>query len=369
MRLGGGEPAGGGGNPNGPGGPHNGQGNPYAGGRRPEGGDPSWPEHHDVEIFSGFRMSLWSLGVAPAVIACIVLALAGFGSVEITEYGLLENFVTRSVKVQPFQSGRYWVGPWSRFIKFPAVVKTIQFSDDKLQADLGMDEQGDPMLRSRTSDGLDVSIELSFQYQLNSTSLFDLYTTLGAAEDFHQTFVRVAIDRLTEIATLYTANEFFVERTRIGKDMEQKLRKDFQDGLFSTVFSFQLRSVSLPAQFEKAIQRTEVQKQDLHVAKAEQQSTNVSLQTKLMQATRRVKIRKNKGEAYSQSKMLANAADVKQYVTAQEKIADSYSDVLRALDSKEDNLLAYVQARALRDHRSDKTTLGLSLPSLRSLAN
>lgn len=361
MRLGGGDSGGEGGNPNG-------QGNPYAGGRRPGGGEPSWSEHDD-EIFRGFRMSLCSLGVAPVVILSIVLAFAGFGSVEITEYGLLENFVTRSVQEKPFQSGRYWVGPWNRFIKFPAVVKTIQFSDDKLQADLEMDEQGDPMLRSRTSDGLDVSIELSFQYQLNSTFLFALYTTLGAATDFHQTFVRVAIDRLTEIATLYTANEFFVERTRIGKDMEQKLRKDFQGELFSTVFSFQLRSVQLPAEFEKAIQRTEVQKQDLHVAKAEQQSTNVSLQTKLMQANRRVKIRKNRGEAYSQSKMLANAADVKQYIAAQEKIADSYSGVLKALDSKEDNFLAYVQARALRDHRSDKTTLGLSLPNLRSLAN
>jgi hypothetical protein len=305
--------------------------------------------------------AVMSVFMVPACVAVFGFAAFGFGSVEIAEYGLLENLLTRKVEKEPYLSGRYWIGPWCRFIRFPAIVKTIQFSDDALQSDL--EEQGDPMLRSRTKDGLDVLIELSFQYQLNVTDLYTLYTTLGAGLQFHKTFVRIAIDRLTEIATEYTANEFFINRTLIGKDMEEKLRSDFENQLYATIFSFQLRAVGLPKNFEKAIQMTEVKKQDVHVAEAEQQSTRVALETSLMQAQRRVKVKNNKGDAYAQAVMLANDADIKQFVAMQEKTADSYGGVLKALDSKEANLLGYVEQRALRDHPSEKTTLGLSLPT------
>jgi hypothetical protein len=318
-----------------------------------------------VEVPSGLRgLSFMTWLIAPTFLTVFGFALFGFGSVEIAEYGLLENLLTRKVETEPYSSGRYWIGPWSRFIKFPAVVKTIQFSDEKLQTDL--EEQGDPMLRSRTKDGLDVLIELSFQYQLNATDLFVLYTTLGSVSEFHKTFVRIAIDRLTEIATNYTANEFFIDRTRIGKDMEHKLKGDFEHQLYATIFSFQLRSVGLPKSFEEGIQKTEVQKQDVHVAEAEQQSTRVALETALMQAQRRVNVRANEGEAYGKSVMLANSADIQQFVAMQEKTADSYSGVLKALDSKESNFLSYVEQRALRDHPSDKTTLGLKLPTVSS---
>merc|ERR1740138_531453 len=122
---------------------------------------------------------------------------------------------------------------------------------------------------------------------------------MGAGRDFHDLFVRVAIDRLTEIATEYTANEFFTDRTRIGKAMEKLLREDFESRLYATIFSFQLRAVGLPDEFEKAIQMTEVKKQDVHVAEAEQQSTKVALETELMKAKRRVKVQANRAEGFS----------------------------------------------------------------------
>lgn len=283
---------------------------------------------------------------------------------EVTEYALEVSMVTRKVNKNPYLSGRYWIGPWSYFIKFPAVVKTVQFSEARMQDDLGVDEPGEPMLRSRTSDGLDVTIELSFQYQLYMERVYDLYTTMGAGRDFHDIYVRVAIDRLTEIATEYTANEFFVDRTRIGKDMERVLKKDFEDKLFATIFSFQLRSVGLPDEFEKAIQMTEVKKQDVQVAEAEQLSTKVALDTELMKAKRRTKVKANRAEGFAESIMLENSADITQYLTTQEKAAASYKGILKELDNKENELLAYVQSRVLRDHISDKVTLGLTLPQI-----
>lgn len=316
------------------------------------------------EISPGVSMSFMSITFCVAFLFVVAVAALGIKSVEITEFGLKHNMLTRKVEKQPYNSGRYWIGPWCHFIKFPSVVKTIQFSDARMQTDLGVDEQGDPMLRSRTADGLDVTIELSFQYQLHVDKLYDLYTTMGAGKDFHDLFVRVSIDRLTEIATEYTANEFFIDRTKIGKAMEKLLKEDFEGRLYATIFSFQLRAVGLPDEFEKAIQKTEVKKQDVHVAEAEQESTKVALQTELMKATRRTKVKYNNAEAFSESVMLENTADIEQFEQTQKKAADSYKAVLKELDNKEAELLAYVQSRVLRDHISDKVTLGLTLPSI-----
>jgi len=323
---------------------------------------------HEFEIMPGMKVSFLTITAITAFLFALFIIFGGIQSVEITEYGLKSNMITRKVDKEPYMSGRYWIGPWCHFIKFPAVVKTIQFSDARMQSDLGIDEQGDPMLRSRTADGLDVTIELSFQYQLHEDRIYNLYTTFGAGRDFHDLFVRVAIDRLTEIATEYTANEFFVDRTRIGKAMEKQLKEDFEQKLYATIFSFQLRSVGLPDEFEKAIQKTEVKKQDVHVAEAEMESTKVALETELMKAKRRTRVKENNAEAFSESVMLENTADIEQFQATQEKAAESYKGVLKQLDNKEGELLAYVQSRVLRDHISDKVTLGLSLPSIDAAA-
>merc|ERR1719329_1878597 len=280
--------------------------------------------------------------------------IGGIANVEVTEYALNYSLLTRTVEHRTYTSGRYWIGPFNYFVKYPAVVKTIQFSEAKLQYDLSASER---------SDGLDVSIELSFQYQIDPMKLYHLYTTLDASPFYHNVYTRIAIDRLTETATTYSANEFFVDRTLIGKRMEQQLKADFQKRLYASIFSFQLRSVALPEEFEDAIQETEVMKQDLQVAKAEQNSTRVSLETELMKAKRRMKVRVNQADGKAQSTMLSNAADIEQYTMSQHKAADSYAMVLKALGGKEKDVIEYMEARVLRDHVSALTTVGLGLPS------
>merc|ERR1719418_198900 len=125
--------------------------------------------------------------------------------------------------------------------------------------------------------------------------------------------------------------------------MEKELKKDFNDRLFSNVYSFQLRTVSLPDEFESAIQETEVMRQDLQVAEAEQNSTRVSLETQLIQAKKRTQVRWEKGEAEAAAVMLDNTADIQQYVAMQHNSADSYAAVKDELGAKEDTLLEYMQ--------------------------
>ncbi|CAK0907051.1 unnamed protein product [Prorocentrum cordatum] len=114
-------------------------------------------------------------GIGLAVLAGLAVCYS-VGNVEITEHALNYSMLTRKAERRAYTAGRYWIGPFNYFIKFPAILTTIQFSDAKMQADLA--QSGEAELRSRTQDGLDVFIELSFQYQLQSVNLYDLYTNL-----------------------------------------------------------------------------------------------------------------------------------------------------------------------------------------------
>lgn len=371
MRLGGGPPPAGGpyGGPGGPGGP----GYPHHGGP----GGPGYPHHGPPGGGGGFPGGGWQgplvgnnmprvesrhymAGIGTtAIVASLLVFILGFASVEVTEYGLNYSLVYRKVEKKTYGAGRYWIGPLNFFVKFPATVTTIQFSDSNMQNDLTYTERGEQELRSRTKDGLDVLIELSFQYQLMASKIYDLYTQLGGYPQYHDTFVRLAIDRLTETATKYSATEFFTERTDIGKDMQALLEHDFVSELYSHVFSFQLRSVGLPKEFEDAIQLTEVKKQDVSVAVAEQNSTRVALETQLMQAKRRTRIKSNQGEAEAESVILANNAQVAQFNATQRKLAEGYRSILKELGADEQTMLAYMRTRVLRDHPSSHAVVGL----------
>jgi len=302
------------------------------------------------------KLSLCTVGIV------VLLIIMSFGNVEVTEYALCYSLLTRTVATRVYTSGRHMIGPFSYFVKFPAVLTTIQFSDAKMQYDLNLIERGEDMLRSRTKDGLDVGIELSFQYQLTANNIRELYMLLAPYPDYHNIFVRVAIDQLSESTTWFSATQFFHERTMIGKRMEQLLQKAYESKLFASVFSFQLRTVGLPNDFEEAIQNTEVMKQETNKALAEQNSTEVQLETDLMLARRRTKVLANKAEGQATSVMLANKADISQYTVSQKKAADSYDLVLKQLGEKPEDLVMYMQARVIRDHPGDKTMVGFSLP-------
>lgn len=83
--------------------------------------------------------------------------------------------------------------------------------------------------------------------------------------------MKIAIDILTDTSTAYTATRFFFDKEAISADMQKKLNATFANECFATVEYFQLKSIDLPDEYEKAIQQTEVMKQDIHKSEAEKE--------------------------------------------------------------------------------------------------
>ena len=151
------------------------------------------------------------LCVCICTVSCItgiVLLLLGFSSLEATEYGLDYSWLSKTISPMVKYNGLYFIGIGHSFIRFPRNVQTIEFSKDR--------NANRPAIESRTLDGLEVTLEISFQYVLQPENLFKLYSKYGTK--WTQIFQNVAIDILTEEATGYTAYDFFMDRGRIKDD-------------------------------------------------------------------------------------------------------------------------------------------------------
>mmetsp|Transcript_51055 Transcript_51055/g.150530 ORF Transcript_51055/g.150530 Transcript_51055/m.150530 type:complete len:298 (+) Transcript_51055:118-1011(+) len=287
--------------------------------------------------------------IAVVVSALTVLILLGYDSLEYQEIGLNFSWISETIEAQPYPSGRYYLGIGNHFIKFPKTVKSIYFTDE-----LAADRSG-PALQSRTQDGLSVRLEVSFQYRLLITKLYDMYTALGP--QYEQIYVRMAIEQLTTAATLHKANYFFTNRSTISQDMHSMLDGHLKKHAGVEVPFFQLRTVHLPKAFEDAIKETQVKQQETQIAALEQKTKRVSFQTKVLRAEQAVKVLHNQAVGETASILAQNDAYCKQYNVTQQLQAEALSTLMGTAGWTSKQLLDYLRIRVLREHPADRTTV------------
>jgi len=295
-------------------------------------------------------MRVWLVSVvAVTAFTLLVIFLMSFDTLEYQEMGLNYSWISETVQPSPYNSGRYYLGLGNHFIKFPKMVKSVVFVDDGLS-------QG-PALQSRTKDGLNVRLEVSFQYRLQFNELFNLYTTLGTG--YEQTFLRMAIEQLTTAATEHNAHFFFTNRTSISTEMHKTLDQHFRAHGFSEIPFFQLRTTHLPREFEDAIKETQVKQQEIQIAQLEQKTNRVTFQTKVLQAEQAVKVMHNQASAEAAAILANNDAYCKQYRITQDLQSQALEQLMASAGWTGKQLLEYLRIRAVRDHPSEKTTIRL----------
>lgn len=153
------------------------------------------------------------------VVAMLILILTSFRTLEVNEIGLDYSGITKSIDTQLYTSGIHFLGVGHSFIKYPTTVQTYEFSKAP-----GSDS---PNVRSRTKDGLEVELEISFQFIYVSTQLYDLY--MSYAKNYKTPCKKIAIDILTDIATQYIASQFFFDKEKISSAMQKALNKTFTE--------------------------------------------------------------------------------------------------------------------------------------------
>lgn len=166
---------------------------------------------------TGIMIGLGCLGVG--VVALIVLIFTSFRTLEVNEIGLDYSGITKTIDKEVFTSGIHLLGVGHSFIKYPTTVQTYEFSNSR-----GSDG---PSVRSRTKDGLEVELEISFQYIYMMDKIYEMY--MRYANNQHLPCMKVAIDILTDVTTQYNAAEFFFSKDKISHSMQKALNLTYNE--------------------------------------------------------------------------------------------------------------------------------------------
>eukprot|EP00449_Zooxanthella_nutricula_P025974 CAMPEP_0198538934 /NCGR_PEP_ID=MMETSP1462-20131121/48137_1 /TAXON_ID=1333877 /ORGANISM="Brandtodinium nutriculum, Strain RCC3387" /LENGTH=308 /DNA_ID=CAMNT_0044268969 /DNA_START=60 /DNA_END=982 /DNA_ORIENTATION=+ len=261
-----------------------------------------------------------------AVGVCLVavaLLVSSFSTLAPTEMALRYNFVlstvSPSVEITP---GLKFTGPFVRFIRYPRTIQTLSY-----------DSSSKDLLDGRTKDGLPLVLGVAFQYRLLPTGLYELYHQFENHEgDYIRLFGLMGVHTITEVATRFTAYQFFNEKQKIASVMRDELDSRFQKQLFASVESLQINEDDLPDAFTETILMAATSKQNITKMRKTQEAKIIEFQTAriVAEAQANVTVQKAHGDRH---RILQNghadAAIIDAYVEAELQAYGRIHDDLR----------------------------------------
>lgn len=139
-----------------------------------------------------------------SVVALITFLIAfSFGAVEPTEYGIMYNRLTKNLDTSTIhEGGLQFIGFASTMITFPRTHKVVEFSDFKGAQQIP--------LSTRTKEGLELKLHVSFQYKLVKEQLPQLYSLAG--QDYEALYTKIAANVILQKAGDYLAPQYWKER-------------------------------------------------------------------------------------------------------------------------------------------------------------
>ena len=287
-----------------------------------------------------------------------------YESVDVTEYALKVNWLDKKLDESTvYEEGLYDIGFYYNFIKFPRTVQEITYfvpeeSNYRASNRLPLD--------SRTKDGLLITFQLSFYFQLQKENLTKLYKTYALT--YEDKFIGQGRTTLRDVASYYNAIEFFNNRTIIGHEMEIELAKALGP-MYTTVVNLQLREIDLPNTFEDALERVQVAQQEYEVAKYEQQAAIVRAETKIFESRAQANITIITAEADAEAFLINMEAQATalNITLATQNLA--YYAMAQQLNLTSTELLSLLWIMAIMNHDDSLLIIGENTPVILPVTN
>lgn len=219
-------------------------------------------------------------------------------------------------------------------------------------------------LLARTEDGLQVTLDISFQYRLTETidAIIQLYSDFQ--DNYRPAYVRIARNVLRDVASEFQAFQYFYNRSVVGAKMRDVLNSALANHS-ATVQAFQLLNVELPERFADAIEATEVARQAIENAKYQQDVAKTEANTRVEEAKRQAEIILLEASATAKSTTLQAAADANITLRQMEAETAAYKTIQTELELDEDQLLSYVWLKAIQTRRpTTENVIGVAKPAV-----
>ena len=115
-------------------------------------------------------------------------------------------------------------------------------------------------MATRTKEGLELKLHVSFQYKLVKEQLPSLYSLAGL--EYEALFTRIASNVILQKAGDYNAPQYWKNRSQIGRDFEVALNEALLVA-HANCTGLMLLKIDLPDSYENAIEDTQVVIQEL----------------------------------------------------------------------------------------------------------
>lgn len=259
--------------------------------------------------------------------------LFSWATVAPTEMALHYNYVLKTVSPEvDAMPGLKFVGPFTSLIKYPKTIQTLEYNS-----------QHRDLMDGRTQDGLPLVLGCAFQYRLLPDGLYNLYHSFeNEPGDYEEIYRLMGIHVITEVATKFTAYQFFNEKQAIATVMRNELDAYFSTHLFATVESLQINEDDLPGLFTDTILMAATSKQNITRMSKTRDAKVIEFQTARLVALAQanVTIQKAIGDQHRiMQNGRADASIIQAYLEAE---LQAYGKVHDELDLSGDRLLKYI---------------------------
>lgn len=280
--------------------------------------------------------SICAIIVLVIVVITISATLFGvsFAKLDANEVGLdySANSLTLDL-TQLYSPGVQFLGLGHSFIKFPTTIQELAMT-------------GSDAVLARTYDGLQVTIQAKILYELTKevNALASLY--LMFPDDYVTPYTHIARAVIRDVASEYTAFEFWTYRDNITTQMQTDLGLKFAD-VFAYVSNFLLTDFDLPDLFQTALQATEVALQEQAKVQFEISTTITDTQTAVLASSKTAEIIALQANATATALVLDYDAEVVRVTANIGAEVVSYAALQTALGLNEQELIAYVWLNTL----------------------
>jgi regulator of protease activity HflC (stomatin/prohibitin superfamily) len=299
------------------------------------------------------------------LIASAIMLGCSFGVLDPTQFALDYDTVNFQINENAlYTGGRHFIGLGHTFIIFPKTLQTCRMGTFEGGEEVDGETFTTSSLQARTEDGLQVTLDISFQYRLTETidAIIKLYSDFQ--DNYRPAYVRIARNVLRDVASEFQAFQYFYNRSIVGAKMREVLNSALANHS-ATVQAFQLLNVELPERFSSAIEGTEVARQAIENAKYQQDVARTEANTRVEEAKRQAEIILLQASATAKSTRLQAAADANITLRQMEAETAAYKTIQTELDLTEDQLLSYVWLKAIQTRRpSTENVIGVAKPAV-----
>jgi len=201
------------------------------------------------------RLKPIGVGILALIILCIILR--PFVIVPAGERAVIFN-LQHGVLHEQLGEGIHFIDPFMDRPEFYDVRRqTYSISKTSWEGEV----KGDDSIRTLTSDGQEVSVELSVRFHLDSQNIWRLHKEIG--EDYINKILRPEVRSHTRIAIAeFPADKVYsAERLTIQRDLEDRLREKLSHN-YIIVDEVLLRAISFSDAYQNAIIQKQISQQN-----------------------------------------------------------------------------------------------------------